>query len=159
MLKRPSYQLSLKRIIIVFGFVLLVFILCCYFTHKKVRSLNYLGYDEKMDTTYVVNPFNMRRGLFYDDYEFVVSACSELVENEQEYDNWKYCHKAMPSYHQLGDLPGPYYMFKKAYNDTIVVLKDDYLLKFKMPTPDTLSRRERFNREIEEIKEVLGFKN
>lgn len=152
-------RIPTKWIVIWFSFILFLFILGCLFMNKRVQSLNFLTYNKQMDTTYVVNPHNNRRGLFYDNYEFVVSASSELVENNGGFDKWTMYYKATPSHHTLGDLPGPYYMFKEAYNDTIVVLKDDYLLKFKMPTPDTLSRRERFNREIEEIKEVLGFKN
>ena len=35
-------------------------------------------------------------------------------------------------------------MYKVANNDTIVVIKDGCVLKFKMPAPDTVSRREKF---------------
>ena len=33
---------------------------------------------------------------------------------------------------------GPYLMYKAAYNDTIVVIKDGFLMKFKMPVPDSV---------------------
>jgi hypothetical protein len=46
-------------------------------------------------------------------------------------------------------------MFKAANNDTIVVIKDNYLLKFQMHTPDALSRRERLERDFEEFMENL----
>lgn len=145
--EKTSYHFPIKRAIIWYSFLLAVFIIGVYFLNKRVNSYNYLDYYKQMDTTYVVNPVNDRGGLFYDNYEFVVSSKSKLVENEQGYSNWNFYSKTNSSSHSLSHLPGPYYMYKAAYNDTIVVIKDGYVLKFKMPTPDTVSRKDRFWRD------------
>jgi len=148
-------QFSPKWTMIWISILGLLFIFGIHLEIKKAHSLNYLSYDKQMDTTFVVNPYSSRRGLFYDDYEYVVDACAELVENNQGYDDWIFYHNAAPLFHQISDLPGPYYMFKAANNDTIVVIKDNYLLKFQMHTPDALSRRERLERDFEEFMENL----
>lgn len=105
---------------------------------KTAKSVNYLEYHEALDTTYVVHPAGGRGWLTYDHYEYAVNSKSELVENKQGYDDWNFYRKTDPSSHALSHLPGPYYMYKAAYNDTIVVIKDGYVLKFKMPVQDSV---------------------
>lgn len=85
--------------------------------------------------------------LNYDNYTHAVNANSILVENKDGYDEWNTTIKSNPERRYLWFLPGPYHMYKAAYNDTIVVIKDGYVLKFKMPTPDTVSRKDRFWRD------------
>ena len=113
--------------------LVLLFIAGILLMEKNVRSYKYLRYSDELDTTWVVNPVNNRNGLFYDDYEYVVDSGSDLVENNDGYDDWNFYRKTDSTSHALFHLPGPYYMYKAANNDTIVVIKDGYVLKFKMP--------------------------
>lgn len=126
------------------GLMIVLFFVGMYFMKKRALSFYFLSYENQMDTTYVVNPVSARGGLFYDDFTIVVSANSELVENNQGYVNWNFYRKTDPSTHALSHLPGPYYMYKAANNDTIIVIKD---VKFKMPQQDTVSRRKRLLRD------------
>ncbi|MDO4803044.1 MAG: hypothetical protein Q4A15_12835 [Prevotellaceae bacterium] len=118
----------------------IIFFIGIAFEYKRASSYKYLRYEDGLDTTAIINPIAMRGGLFYDDFEFVVNCSSKLVENNGEYDNWNYYRKSNPSYHNLADLPGPYLMFKPANNDTIVVIKDGYVLKFILPNPEDQKR-------------------
>lgn len=122
-----------KRMLIVVIFMAAILIVGIRITDKKAENVNYLEYHETLDTTYVVHPAGGRGWLTYDHYEYAVNSRSELVENNQGYDDWNFYRKTDPTGHALSHLPGPYYMYKAANNDTIVVIKDGYVLKFKMP--------------------------
>ena len=136
-----------KWVVIVAAFITIMLIIGVKINDKKAEKVNYLEYHETLDTTYVVHPAGGRGWLTYDHYEYAVNSKSELVENKQSYDDWNFYRKTNPSSHSLSHLPGPYYMYKAANNDTIVVIKDGYVLKFKMPQPDTVSRRMRLLRD------------
>jgi len=122
-----------KRMLIVVIFMAAVLIVGIRITDKKAENVNYLEYHETLDTTYVVHPAGGRGWLTYDHYKYAVNSRSELVENNQGYDDWNFYRKTDPTSHALSHLPDPYYMYKAANNDTIVVIKDGYVLKFKMP--------------------------
>ena len=132
-------RFPIKKAVVLWGILVALFVIGILLMNKHAKSLKHLAYDIELDTTFVVNPVNNRGGLFYDNYEFVVNSGSELVENKQGYDDWNFYRKTNPSSHALSHLPGPYYMYKASYNDTIVVIKDGYVLKFKMPVPDSIN--------------------
>lgn len=120
-----------------------LFVVSLSFTRKKVQEMDYLTYEKPQDTIKIESPVSDRGGINYLE-DRVVSSKSQLVENNDAYDGWRYRSKVNPQFHTLNDLEGPYYMYKAANNDTIVVIKDGYVLKFLLPTPDTVSRRDRF---------------
>ena len=144
--KKSSYKWNVIGYVWLSVLVFLFFI-GVHIMKKSVQSNKGLRYCDELDTVWVVNPVNNRNGLFCDDFEYVIDSGSELVENNDGYDDWKIYRKADPFGHNISHLPGPYYMYKAANNDTIVVIKDGYVLKFKMPQPDTVLRRERFWRD------------
>ena len=123
-----------------------LFVVSLSFTRKKVQEMDYLTYEKPQDTIKIESPVSDRGGINYLE-DRVVSSKSQLVENNDAYDGWRYRSKVNPQFHTLNDLEGPYYMYKAANNDTIVVVKDGYVLKFLLPTPDTVSRRDRFWRD------------
>lgn len=123
-----------------------LFVVSLSFTRKKVQEMDYLTYEKPQDTIKIESPVSDRGGINYLE-DRVVSSKSQLVENNDAYDGWRYRSKVNPQFHTLNDLEGPYYMYKAANNDTIVVIKDGYVLKFLLPTPDTVSRRDRFWRD------------
>ena len=130
-----------KEFLIVMGAIMILFfVLVTRANRERAKSVDYLQYHEAMDTTYVVRPFNDRGWLFYEgnDYKHAVSSDAVLVENKDGYDGWKFISKSNPNFHRLSSLPGPYYMYKATYNDTIVVIKDGFLMKFQMPVPDSV---------------------
>ncbi len=129
-----------KLLIVMVAIMALFFVLMNRAIDEKARSVDYLQYHEAMDTTYVVRPVNDRGWLFYDgnDYTHAVNSNAVLVENKNGYDGWDITVKSNPGMHYLWFLPGPYHMYKAAYNDTIVVIKDGFLMKFKMPVPDSV---------------------
>ncbi|KWW38832.1 MAG: hypothetical protein F083_2119 [bacterium F083] len=129
-----------KLLIVMIAFMALFFLLMNRAINERAKSVDYLQYHEAMDTTYVVRPVNDRGWLFYEgnDYKHAVSSNAVLVENKYGYDGWKFISKSNPSFHRLSSLPGPYHMYKAAYSDTIVVIKDGFLMKFKMPVPDSV---------------------
>ena len=53
-----------------------------------------------------------------------------LVENFGGFSDWSKIRKVAPDLHCVRDVPCPYYMYKKANNDTLVIIKDEYVLKF-----------------------------
>lgn len=70
-----------------------------------------------------------------------LSGLVELVENKQNFDQWNHSYKhCKPNEHQIYHIDCPYYMFKKPNNDTIVVIKDGYVLKFKLPNSENQGR-------------------
>lgn len=133
-------NLPKKFIVIMIALSALFFVLVNRATDTKARSVDYLQYHEAMDTTYVVRPVNDRGWLFYDgnDYTHAVNSNAVLVENKNGYDGWKHISKSNPSFHRLSSLPGPYHMYKAAYSDTIIVVKDGFVMKFKMPILDSV---------------------
>ena len=132
-------SIPLKWIIIGFAFFVILFIIGNRIVDKRAKSVDYLQFQDALDTTYVENPVNDRGWLFYDDnYQRAVNSNSVLVENRDGYDGWNITISSDPTKHYLWFLPGPFYMFKAAYNDTIAVIKDGYILKFKMPNNEHL---------------------
>lgn len=86
-------QFSPKWTMIWISFLGLLFIFGIHLEIKKAHSLNYLSYDKQMDTAFVVNPYSSRRGLFYDDYEYVVDRKDKYWKGfwyNNESDNAKY---------------------------------------------------------------------
>lgn len=130
-----------KELLIVMGAIMILFfVLVIRANRERAKSVDYLEYHEAMDTTYVVRPVNDRGWLFYEgnDYKHAVSSNAVLVENKDSYDGWNITIKSNPERRYLWFLPGPYYMYKATYNDTIVVIKDGFLMKFQMPVPDSV---------------------
>ena len=115
-------------------------------SYRKVKEKYYLTYEKLQDTILVEDPISKRGSTTYCDNK-VVSSKSRLIENKGNFEDWRFRSKNNPSFHILDDIDGPYYMYKAANNDTIVVIKDGYVLKFKMPMPDTVSRKDRFWRD------------
>jgi hypothetical protein len=131
--KEHDYKKNSIRVIFLFSILAIAFIAGILLMNRRVERYNYLQYHEAMDTTLIIHPVIDRGGLFYDNYEYVLNSKSILVENNDGYDTWNLKSKANPSLHRLGSLPGPYYIYKAAYNDTLVVIKDGCVMKFKMP--------------------------
>lgn len=127
-----------KLLIIMVAIMILFFVIVNRAINEKARSVDYLQYHEAMDTTCVSRPAPGRGWIHYDNYTHAVNANSILVENKDGYDEWNFISKSNPNFHRLGSLPGPYHMYKAAYNDTIVVIKDGFLMKFQMPVPDSV---------------------
>ena len=127
-----------KLLVVMIAFMALFFMLMNRAINKKAESVDYLQYHEAMDTTYVTRPAAGRGWIPYDNYTHAVNANSILVENKDGYDEWNITIKSNPERRYLWFLPGPYLMYKAAYNDTIVVIKDGFLMKFKMPVPDSV---------------------
>jgi len=125
--------------VVMFIVVCVSFFINDYFYRKSVHNLDLLTFDKCQDTVWVERPAHNRGSTHYDDNK-VADTKSYLVENQNGFDDWLYRRKVDPEYHNLGDVAGPYYLYKAANNDTIVIIKDDYVLKFKMPTYDTVSR-------------------
>ena len=121
-----------KYLAILFVIVFSFFIAGVSQSYRKVREKDYLTHEEFQDTILVEHPISNRGGTTYHDNK-VVSSKSLLIENSGNFDDWRFRSKTNPSFHVLDDLDGPYYMYKAANNDTIVVIKDGYVLKFKMP--------------------------
>lgn len=138
--EKDLIDLPKKFIVIMIAIMALFFVLMNRAIDERARSVDYLQYHEAMDTTYVVRPVNDRGWLFYNgnDYTHAVNSNAVLVENKNGYDGWRFISKSDPSFHRLSSLPGPYRMYKAAYSDTIVVVKDGFLMKFKMPVPDSV---------------------
>ncbi len=144
-MQKDGYYLAIPtKYYVIFGIIMLaLFLGSLSLSRKRAMEMDYLTYEKPQDTIKIESPVSDRGGINYLE-DRVVSSKSQLVENNDAYDGWRYRSKVNPQFHTLNDLEGPYYMYKAANNDTIVVIKDGYVLKFLLPTPDTVSRRDRF---------------
>ena len=106
---------------------------------RNISQYKVLLKENALDTTCVKAPYSSRGGLFYAP-QCVVSCSCKLIENKDGFNNWKRASKNNPKDHIISHLSGPYYMFKKPNNDTIVVIKDGYVLKFKLPNSENQGR-------------------
>jgi len=147
-MQKDGYYLAIPtKYYVIFGIILFaLFLGSLSLSRKRAMEMDYLTYEKLQDTILVGHPISNRGGVIYYD-DKVADANSILVENKDGFDDWSFRSKVDPSFHNLDDIRGPYYMYKAANNDTIVVIKDGCVLKFKMPAPDTVSRRDRFWRD------------
>jgi hypothetical protein len=147
-MQKDGYYLAIPtKYYVIFGIIMFaLFLGGLSLSRKRAMEMDYLTYEKSQDTILVEHPV-VNRGsvIYYGDK--VADANSILVENKDRFDDWSFRSKVDPSFHNLDDIRGSYYMYKAANNDTIVVIKDGYVLKFKMPQPDTVLRRERFWRD------------
>ena len=145
--KGNTIKASQKWVMVCFILALVLFVFCILGSNKFVKE-HYVtvSYTQPLDTVFVENPHSYRGGTEYIDSHFI-PASSVLVDNKDGWNGWNFYSKEDINYHNISHVDGPYYMYKAANNDTIIVIKDGYVLKFKMPQSDTVSRRERLWRD------------
>lgn len=145
--KEKAIKISPKGVMACFILALVLLVFCILGSNKYVRE-HYvtLSYTQPLDTVFVENPHSYRGCTEYMDFH-VIPASSVLVDNKDGWNRWNFYSKEDINYHNISHIDGPYYLYKAANNDTIVVIKDGYVLKFKMPQQDTVSRRKRLLRD------------
>lgn len=103
--------------------------------HRQIDGF-FIRNEVGLDTVYLENYSIGNHCIHWDT--IWLSGLVELVENKQNFDQWN--HSCKPNEHQIYHIDCPYCMFKKANNDTIVVVKDGYVLKFKLPNSEEQKR-------------------
>lgn len=114
--------------------------------------------EMELDTILVENPVSGNAALTYAPYKCVPSG-TYLYENNDGFHQWNKINQTDPARHTLDDIDGPYYMFKKANSNIITIIKNDYILKFKLPNSEDQGRDfppKNFSEFKENVKKVLS---
>lgn len=122
-----NIPLKWKTIILVlfFGIALLIMKIADDYYFKGVTMLEY---ESRLDTVLMkactVGNGCTKWGALW------MHKKDSLVVNINGFSDWNQFRKVAPDLHRVRDVPCPYYMYKKANNDTLVIIKDEYVLKF-----------------------------
>ena len=100
------------------------------------KKHKYITYEEYVDTS-EVEPTSVTRGILVFNNSRYVSMGCELVENKSGYDDWERVGPLIdlnniPHIHTLFDLSLPYSIYKEKNTDTFEIIKDTFVLKFKI---------------------------
>lgn len=123
----PNIPLKWKIIIWVsfFGISLLVMEIASDRFYKRITMLEY---ESQLDTV-LIKACTIGNGCTQWGALWMHKKDS-LVVNIGGFSDWNEIRKVAPDLHRVQDVPCPYYMYKKANNDTLVIIKDEYVLKF-----------------------------
>ena len=138
-MEREIIKLPIKVIVLFASIVVLFFAFAIFLENKRVKK-----YTEANFKTYIARTlvsvenecWSSRGTLFYRTNHSISMSCL-LIENDNGFSNWLHNgpvidFDTIPHKYTIGDLGFPYYIFKKANNDTIIVEKEEYILKFLM---------------------------
>lgn len=97
----------------------------------KERDHAFILYNSKpLDTMYMEKVENYdNKAMIWDT--IWIPCIPVLVDNPDGFNAWN-STKARRRNHTLLQVDCPYFMFKPAHNDTITIVKDGFVLKFKM---------------------------
>ena len=122
--------------------------------HAELEPSYFITIQKPFDTMYMKQASVDHDAINWDS----IWLCKDvaLVENENGFSNWNTTDCEM---HTISHVDCPYYMFKKADNDTLVIIKDNNVLKFILPASENYEyhiRPKSFSEFKENVKK--GFK-
>ena len=156
--ERDTISLPKKFIIPFLCVLIFLFIATCLWTRKNAQKYEVLTAEMELDTILVENPVSGNAVLTYAPYKCVPSG-TYLYENNNGFHQWNKINQTDPARHTLDDIDGPYYMFKKANSNIITIIKNGYILKFKLPNSENQGRNfppKSFSEFKENVKKVLS---
>ena len=123
----------LKILAVIYPLPLIAFISLMILKYEPKKQRIQVESDTEVNNL-TINAIQNRGGIFIND-TLVIRSYSKLIKNVEGFKGWRsdgpiISFSSEPYVHTLGDLSPPYQLSKEKNNDTIIVRKDGYELKF-----------------------------
>jgi hypothetical protein len=151
--KGINLNLKVKLQLIVFLTLVLIFSSLIYKQHHKISQLVRVNHEMKIDTSKVIWG-NDRGGIEFNDSLVIASYCP-VIEQPKGFEEWSSGPPLIdgddnPYIYRLGNLRVPYYLYKEANSDTIMVFSKGYTLKFLL-----METGEEFSKYLDSLYKIM----
>lgn len=137
--KKGLIKVKSKYVVIFMTFTISCFLMAIYFSNKRAEKYGIADYGTEIQPTFLKGglSFGEGRGGLYFKNDTSVSLSSTYIEGSSNFTGWQnngpiIDFDSIPYIYCLSDVPFPFTISKKKNNDTIVIRKGNYTLKFKL---------------------------
>ena len=129
----PDNKITTILLIFIIGFILFFYITIKHFNKVSEKSARATSATE-IPMTLITSKYGELGGAIYYDRNCYISSDSKLIGNDplskDIWDNYSFKKNDPPPRYTLFYLKTPYSLYKEKDNDTIIVIKDGFELKF-----------------------------